>query len=409
MNVKQIVGIDALLASKKYKETKMTLPCALGVTDDGDAFLLDLAKAPHVMIGGMPNEWIGCIMHAIIMSLLQKKDPEELKLVLMDARCVEFAAYETLNSHYLARMPYHEQSIITDVEDAVNALNSLCELMQQRYNLLRQYSARNIADYNDKYNKGEIPPQASHGIMPYYVVMINELGDFMMTVGKKFELPLVKLAQLSRVVGIHVVVSSPLPLTKVFTSAIKATFPCRIGLKTRSLKDSRVILDIPGAEQLSGNDELLIVGGGAPIHIQGAYVDEERDIPSLCTKLTQLYEQCPQAILPALKHKENGSEKNRMSIGEYIFQYADPLFEEVAKLIVESQSASTSLIQRRFCLGYNRVSRLLDMAESAGIVSSTKNDTYMRDVLVADINELMHKLLDIKKKLFKEYERKMFI
>ena len=409
MNEQQNVHIETLLASKRFQETKMTLPCALGVTDEGDAFLFNLTKAPHVIIGGMPNEWIGYTMHAIIMSLLQKNNPEELKLVLIDARGVEFTAYETLNSHYLARMPYLDLSNITNVGDAVDALNALCGLMQERYDLLRRYDARNIANYNDKYNKGEIPLQPAHGIMPYYVVMINELGDFMMTAGKEFELPLAMLAQLSRAVGIHIIVSSHRPLPRVFTGAIKANFPCRIAYKTMTEKDSRIITDFPGAEQLQGKSDLLFVWGGEPIHIHGAYVDEERDIPSLCTKLTQLYEQCPQAILPALNHKENGLEKNRMSIGEYIFQYADPLFEEVAKLIVENQSASTSLIQRRFCLGYNRVSRLLDMTESAGIVSSTKNDTYMRDVLVADTNELMHKLIDIKKKLFKEYERKMFI
>ena len=341
-------------------------------------------------------------MHTILASLLQKKSPKELKLVLIDARMVEFSAYEPLSSRYLAKIPYMEKSSITDVGDAVNALNSLCELMHQRYELLREYGARNIEDYNEKYNKGEIPPQPSHGIMPYYVVMINEIGDFIMTAGKDFEMPLANLAQLARAVGIHIVISTKRPTHSIITGTIKANFPCRIAIKTMTEKDSRLILDFPGAELLSRDGDLLFMGGREPIHIKGVYIDEYNDIPALCTKLTQQYPECPPTLLPVIESDDSRTKMEKGDIGKFVFQYADPLFENVAITIVEFQSASTSLIQRKFRIGYNRAGRLMDMAESAGIVSPPKNGTYLRDVLITDINELKHKLLDIKMDLYKE-------
>lgn len=402
------VGVGTLLASKEYQETNMKLPCALGMTEDGKPFLFDLAKAPHVIIGGMPNEWISNTMHTILASLLQKKSPEGLKLVLIDARMVEFSAYEPLSSHYLAKLPYMEESLLTDIGEAVNALNSLCELMHQRYELLMEYGARNIEDYNEKYNKGKIPPQSSHGIMPYYVVMINEIGDFIMTAGKDFEMPLAKLAQLSRAVGIHIVISTHRLTSDIITGTIKANFPCRIALKTTTEKESRIILGTPGAELFSRDGDLLFMGGSGLVNIQGAYIDEYNDIPALCTKLTQHYPECPPTILPVIESDDSRTKMEIGSIGKFVFQYADPLFENVAITIVEFQSASTSLIQRKFCIGYNRAGRLMDMAESAGIVSPPKKSTYLRDVLITDTNELMRRLLDIKKEIFKEAERNLF-
>ena len=393
------VSIEQMLKIVEYQKTEMKLPCVIGVTDDNKPFLFDLTKMPHVIIAGAPWKGLDNMKNAILMSLLQKKSPEELKLVLIDVRMVDFMAYEMLSSRYLARLPYREDSIISNIQDAINALNSLCELMQERYDLLYKYDARNIEDYNRKYKKGEIPPQTSHGIMPYYVVMINELGDFMMTAGKDFEFPLIRLAQLSRTVGMHIVVSTIRPIIDVINGSIKANFPCRMAFRTRSVSESKIIIDRGGAEYLSDNGDVLFVCyGSEPIHLVVANVDESNDIPALCTKITQQYVNCPQTLLPDLKNNETETKKETKCIGEYVFQYADPLFEEVVKTIVENQFASTSFIQRKYGIGYNRADHLMDMAESAGIVSPLKNNTYVRDVLIADTNELMHKLLEIKKK-----------
>ena len=279
------VAVGALLASRGFQETKMTLPCALGVTDEGKSFLFDLTKMPHVLIGESTGIGKSNTMHAIMASLLQKKSPEELKLVLIDPKRVEFTDYETLSPHYLARLPYLEESIITDVDDAVNALNSLNELMHERYMLLQQYDVMNIKDYNNKYKSGEIPPQDTHGIMPYYVVVIDEVGAFMLTAGREFELPLVSLAQLSRAVGIHIIISSHRPLPSVFPGSIKANFPCRIAFRTATEKDSRIIMDNPGAEQLPGIGTLLFACGGTPILIHGAYVDVDNYLPAMFAQL----------------------------------------------------------------------------------------------------------------------------
>jgi S-DNA-T family DNA segregation ATPase FtsK/SpoIIIE len=237
------------------------------------------------------------------------------------------------------------------------------------------------------------------------VVVINELGDYMMTAGKEFEQPLVSLAQLSRAVGIHVIVSIYRPIPEVLTGSIKANFPCRIAFKTTTERDSRIILDNIGAEQLSGA-EMLFVCGGTPVKVLGVNVDEERDVPILCGKLISQNPPCPQAILPVINNQTK--EKEKIEVGKFVFQYADPLFKDAAKIVVEHQSASTSLIQRSLGIGYNRASRMLDMLESAEIVSPPQNDTYFRDVLIEDTRELMYKLLDIKMELLKQAEKELF-
>ena len=396
-------GLDALLNTKDFLESSMRLPCVIGQTEDCSPCMFDLSKMPHVIIAGKPNESISHTIHAIMASLLHKNSPEELKFVLIDARLVEFTAYKPLSSYYLARLPYLEGPIISDVSDGVNALESLNELMHNRYNLLRDTNCRNIEDYNSKIRSGLLT--TDQGILPYYVVVINELGDYMMTAGKEFEQPLVSLAQLSRAVGIHVIVSIYRPIPEVLTGSIKANFPCRIAFKTTTERDSRIILDNIGAEQLSGA-EMLFVCGGTPVKVLGVNVDEERDVPILCGKLISQNPPCPQAILPVINNQTK--EKEKIEVGKFVFQYADPLFKDAAKIVVEHQSASTSLIQRSLGIGYNRASRMLDMLESAEIVSPPQNDTYFRDVLIEDTRELMYKLLDIKMELLKQAEKELF-
>ena len=399
----QRVRLDVLLNSKDFQDSSMKLPCVIGVVEDDSPCIFDLSKAPHVIISGKPNEGICNTVHAIMNSLLMKKCPEELKFVLIDARFVEFTAYKTLSSLYLARMPYLEDPIISDASDGVNALTSLNELMHIRYNILRDTNCRNVEDYNSKIRSGKLT--TDQGPLPYYVVVINELGDFMMTVGKEFEHLLTSLAQLSRAVGIHVIVTTHRPMPEVLTGSIKANFPCRIAFKTLSERDSRIIIDNRGAEELSC-EEMLFVCGGTPVKAFGVNVDEGRDIPILCGKLISQYPTSTQAVLPIVNNQVK--EKVPIEIGKFVFQYADPLFKDAAKIIVENQSASTSLIQRSLGIGYNRASRMLEMLESAEIVSSTKNGTYYRDVLIEDTRELMYKLLDIKMELLKQAEKELF-
>ena len=397
------VRLDTLLNSKDFLESSMRQPCIIGQAEGNNPCMIDLSKMPHVIIAGNPNEGICNTIHAIMASLLLKNSPEELKFVLVDARFVEFTAYKPLSSLYLARLPYLEEPIISDVSDGVNALESLNELMHRRYNLLRDTNCRNIDDYNSKIRSGKLTTDL--GILPYYVVVINEFGDFMMTAGKGFEQPLVSLAQLSRAVGIHVIVSTYRPLPEILTGSIKANFPCRIAFKTTTERDSRIILDNIGAEQLSGA-EMLFVCGGVPTKVLGVNVDEDRDIPILCGKIISQNPPCTQAVLPIVNIQTK--EKEKIEVGKFVFQYADPLFKDAAKIVVENQSASTSLIQRSLGSGYNRASRLLDMLESAEIVSTPKNGTYFRDVLIEDTRELMYKLLDIKTELLKQAEKELF-
>ena len=399
----QKVGLDALLNSKDFLESSMRLPCIIGQAEDNSPCMFDLSKIPHVIIAGKPNEGICNTIHVIMASLLLKNSPEELKFVLIDARFVEFTAYKPLSSHYLARLPYLEDPIISDVSDGVNALESLNELMHIRYNLLRDTNCRNIDDYNSKIKSGKLTND--QGILPYYVVVINELGDFMMTAGKEFEQPLASLAQLSRAVGIHIIVSTYRPIPEVLTGSIKANFPCRIAFKTATEREARIILDNTGVDQLS-DAEMLFVCGGAPIKVLGVNVNEDRDIPILCGKLISLNAPCPQAILPVVNNQTK--EKEKIEVGKFVFQYADPLFKDAAKIVVENQSASTSLIQRSLGISYNRASRILDMLESAEIVSTPKNGTYFRDVLIEDVRELMYKLLDLKMELLKQAEKELF-
>ena len=304
------MSINALLATDEYQKSTMMLPCAIGVTEKNEPFLFDLAKMPHVLIGGATGTGKSNTMHAILASLLQKKSPEELKLVLIDPKKVEFTDYESLSSNYLARLPYHEtdESIVTNIEDAVNALHSLNELMDERYSLFQKYGCRDIKDYNEKLKKGSIPLQSSNGILPYYVVMIDEYGDFMMTAGADFERPLTRLAQRSRAVGIHIIIATQRVTNNVITVAIKAIFPHRIAVKTMSKKASKLILDWPGAEQLSGNGDLLINCGGEPIYVRGAFVDVFNDIPALCIKLGLQYPNYMPTLLPCHKRETERAE-----------------------------------------------------------------------------------------------------
>lgn len=374
------VSIEAMLKTEEYQNTEMKLPCILGVTENNKPFLFDLTKC-HMLIAGTPGQGMRNVIHSILLSLLHKKSPSELKLVLIDSRMVEFAEYEPLATQYLAKMPYMEEPIISDMQDAVNAINSLRKLMDVRYEFLLKNDARNIEDYNDKYKKGLISSQPFHGIMPYYVVMIDDYGDYMMTVGKEFELPLAMLAQLARAVGIYIVIATPRPVSRVINGTIKANFPCRIATKVMSELDSKLIINKPGAERLSDTG-LSYVCDGEHVKIQSVHVDEFNDVPHACRYLASKYPDCSQTQLPVDKNFEK--KKTELSINKsaqiedviekiksngYTFEYSEPLLEKAAKTVVEMQSTSISILQRKLCIGYNRASRLMDLLETIGLLN----------------------------------------
>ena len=376
-----IVSMESILNSKKFQETKMELPIALGKTITNEVFMVDLAKIPHLLVAGATGQGKSVGLNAIITSLLYKKHPNELKLVLIDPKKVEFSVYSRIANHFMAAVSDEEEPIITDVTKVVRTLNSLCVLMDSRYDLLKKAGARNIKEYNQKYINHKLKLTDGHEYMPYIVVIIDEFGDLIMTAGKEVELPIARIAQLARAVGIHMIIATQRPTTTIITGNIKANFPGRIAFKVTSAIDSKTILDRTGANQLIGRGDMLYLNGNEPVRVQCAFVDT----PEI-ERINEYISSQPGPIEP-LELPEPANDEGTAGGGNVDARNLDPYFEEAAHAIVLSQQGSTSMIQRRFSIGYNRAGRLMDQLEAAGIVGAAQGSK-PREVLLQDENQL---------------------
>ena len=377
-----IVSMESILNSKKFQESKMELPCAMGKTITNEVFMFDLAKMPHLLVAGATGQGKSVGLNAILTSLLYKKHPAELKIVLVDPKMVEFSIYSNIDKHFLAKVPDDDASpIITDTSKVVRTLNSLCVEMDSRYELLMAAGERNIKDYNKKFIERRLNPELGHKFMPYIVVVIDEYGDLIMTAGKEIELPIARIAQKARAVGIHMIIATQRPTTNIITGTIKANFPARIAFKVSQGIDSKTILDRMGANQLIGRGDMLFLQGNDPIRVQCAFVDTP-EVAAINQFISQqqgypcTYE-LPEPVL------DDGTDDAGGSSGEFDVQHIDPLFEDAARLIVTHQSGSTSLIQRRHAIGYNRAGRLMDQLEKAGVVGAA-HGSKPREVLIQD-------------------------
>ena len=385
----QIVSIESILNSKKFKESDFELPIALGKTNTNEVYMTDLAKMPHLLVAGATGQGKSVGLNAIITSLLYKKHPSELKIVLVDPKKVEFSIYAPLEKHFLAKVADDEDPIITDVTKVVRTLKSLCQEMDDRYALLKRAACRNIKEYNAKFKSRQLNPENGHRFLPYFVIIIDEFGDLIMTAGKEVEVPIARIAQLARAVGMHMVIATQRPTTNIITGTIKANFPARMAFKVMSQIDSRTILDQSGANQLVGKGDMLIISGGAmPVRVQCAFIDTP-EVLRINEYISQQQGYLTAYELPDVPmDDEGGSSGGGIDEGEKL----DSLFEEAARLIVVHQSGSTSLIQRKFAIGYNRAGRLMDQLERAGIVGGI-NGAKPREVLCAD-EAALQRILD---------------
>lgn len=379
-----IVSMESILNSKKFQETTMDLPLAIGKTITNEVYMVDLAKIPHLLVAGATGQGKSVGLNTIITSLLYKKHPNELKIVLVDPKKVEFSVYAPIADHFMATVAGNEdEPIITDVTKVVNTLNSLTTLMDARYDLLKIAGARNIKEYNQKLVNHQLDLTKGHEYMPYIVVIIDEYGDLIMTAGKEIELPITRIAQLARAVGIHMIIATQRPTANIITGSIKANFPGRMAFKVSSMTDSRTILDQSGANQLIGRGDMLILDGNQPVRVQCAFVDT----PEIEVVNKYIAEQPgPQAPLE-LPEPKTEAQVGGIGNGNSDIQNLDPFFEEAAHAIVISQQGSTSMIQRRFSIGYNRAGRLMDQLQAAGIVGEAQGSK-PRDVLITDENSL---------------------
>lgn len=382
----QIVSMQSVISSKKFQESTFELPVALGKTITNEVFIFDLTKMPHLLVAGATGQGKSVGLNAIITSLLYKKHPSEMKMVLIDPKMVEFNIYSTIEKHYLAKLPDEEKAIITDVSKVTQTLNSLTKEMDDRYELLMRAHVRTIKEYNEKFIKRRLNPNNGHRYMPYIVVVIDEFGDLIMTAGKEIEMPIARIAQKARAVGMHMVIATQRPTTNIITGTIKANFPARMAFRVTSQIDSRTILDMSGANQLIGRGDMLFSQGSNLIRIQCAFVDtpEVEEISQYIGK-QRGYEN-------AFALPEIISDTSEDKTGSVDLQERDALFDEAARLIVVHQQGSTSLIQRKFSIGYNRAGRLMDQIEAAGIVGPAQGSK-PREVYIMDEYSL-EKLLD---------------
>lgn len=374
----EIVSMRGIIASKKFQESKYALPVALGRTISNETYTFDLTKMPHLLVAGATGQGKSVGLNAIITSLLYKKHPSQLKFVMVDPKKVELSIYSVIEKHFLAKLPGEDDAIITETSKVVNTLNSLCIEMDSRYDLLKEAQVRNIKEYNDKFIKRQLNPNKGHKYLPYIVVVVDEFADLIMTAGKEVEQPIARIAQLARAIGIHMIIATQRPSTNIITGVIKANFPARIAFKVASMIDSRTILDSPGANQLIGRGDMLISVGSEMTRVQCAFVDTpEVDAVTAHIARQQSY---PSALaLPEYVPEVEGSS----GVSEADLGVKDPLFEEAARLVVNTQQGSTSSIQRRFSIGYNRAGRIIDQLEAAGIVGPFEGSK-ARQVLIPD-------------------------
>jgi DNA segregation ATPase FtsK/SpoIIIE, S-DNA-T family len=381
---KSIVSMKTLLSSEKFQNNNFSLPIAIGKKIDNENFIVDLASMPHLLMAGATGQGKSVGLNAILVSLLYKKHPSQLKFVLVDPKKVELSIYKTIENHFLAKLPGEEDAIITDTKKVVHTLNALCIEMDNRYDLLKEAGCRNIKEYNEKFVSRKLNPEKGHQFLPFIVLVVDEFADLIMTAGKEVEMPIARLAQLARAVGIHLIIATQRPSVNIITGTIKANFPARIAFKVSSKIDSRTILDAGGAEQLIGKGDMLISYNGDIVRLQCAFVDT----PEVDKIVDFIAEQrgYPQPFLLPEYIDEKELEGKDFDMGD-----KDPLFEDAARLIVASQVGSTSLLQRRMKLGYNRAGRLMDQLEAAGIVGGNQGSK-ARDVLVkteADLQQML--------------------
>ena len=385
----QIVSMREVLNHEKFRKAKMDLPIALGKTINNEVFVADLAKMPHLLVAGATGQGKSVGINAIIISLLYKKHPSQVKLVLIDPKKVELFPYSRLEHHFLGFLPGQDEPITTETNRVIHTLNSLCIEMDQRYDLLKKASARNIKEYNEKFVARRLNPEKGHRFLPFIVLVIDEFADLIMTAGKEVELPIGRLAQLARAIGIHLVIATQRPSVNIITGVIKANFPARIAYKVTAKVDSRTILDGGGADQLIGRGDMLLSVGGEMVRLQGAFVDTP-EVERAIDFIAQQQGYPEPYLLPEFHGDEDLQGSATLS-----YRDLDDMFEEAARLIVGQQHGSTSMIQRRLKLGYNRAGRIMDQLEAMGIVGPSEGSK-AREVLVYDEIELERYLQDIK-------------
>lgn len=376
---KSIVSMESVINSRVYQESKMELPCAVGKTISNEVFMFDLAKAPHLLVAGATGQGKSVGLNAIVTSLLYKKHPSELKIVMVDPKKVEFSIYSPIENHFLARLEEEEDCIITDVQKVVKTLNSLCQLMDTRYDLLKRAHVRNIKEYNEKFKNRQLNPEHGHEYMPYIVVIVDEFGDLIMTAGKEVELPICRIAQLARAVGIHMIIATQRPQASIISGAIKTNFPTRIAFKVASMMDSRVILDRGGANQLIGKGDMLYLQGGEPVRVQCAFVDTP-EVNDICHYIAAQQGFLHPMYLPEVADAEGDGGAGMGTVDK---GHLDPMFGDVAKFVVNNQSGSTSMIQRNFSIGYNRAGKIMDQLEKMGVVGAQVGSK-PREVIIKD-------------------------
>ena len=378
---KEVVSMYSVIKTVKFQECNYELPVVLGRTIQNDTFIIDLAKMPHLLVAGATGQGKSVGLNAIVSSLLYRKHPAELKFVMVDPKKVELSLYSKLERHFLAKMESEEEAILTDTQKAVYTLNALCVEMDERYNLLRLASVKKISEYNAKFTSRRLNPNKGHRFMPYIVVIIDEFADMIMTAGRDVEVPITRLAQLARAIGIHLVIATQRPDVKVITGLIKANFPARIAFRVSSMIDSRTILDQPGANQLIGRGDMLVSINGEVTRVQCAFIDTP-EIEAITEFIGNQKGYGTAYELPDYVPEGDSSNSKNADMSQL-----DTMFEEVARSVVIGQQGSTSAIQRRFSIGYNRAGRIMDQLEGAGIVGRAEGSK-PREVLVYDVQTL---------------------
>lgn len=372
----EVVSMRSILSSKKYQESTADLPIALGKTISNETYMIDLAKMPHILVAGATGQGKSVGVNVIITSLLYKKHPSQLKFVFIDPKKVELNLYSVIEKHYLAKLPDEEEPVITDIQKVKTTLNSINVEMDARYDLLKKAHARNLKEYNKKFISRKLNPEKGHKFMPYIVVIIDEFADLIMTAGKEIELPIARIAQLARAVGIHMIIATQRPSVTIITGVIKANFPARIAFKVASMIDSRTILDQPGANQLIGKGDMLISANSDVSRVQCAFVDTP-EVERICAFIAEQRGYPTAFLLPEYVGDEEPGP------GQVDLNNTDEMFEDAARIVVMNQMGSTSMIQRKFSIGYNRAGRIMDQLEAAGIVGPSEGSK-ARQVLLQD-------------------------
>jgi DNA segregation ATPase FtsK/SpoIIIE, S-DNA-T family len=383
----EIVSMKSILSSERFQNSKFELPIAIGKTISDESYILNLAKLPHILMAGATGQGKSVGLNAILTSLLYKKHPSEIKFVLVDPKKVELTLYEKIERHYLAKLPDSEEAIITDTRKVVRTLNSLCIEMDNRFNLLKDAQVRNVGEYNEKFITRKLNPNNGHHYLPYIVLVVDEFADLIMTAGKEVETPLTRLAQLSRAIGIHLIIATQRPTVNIITGTIKANFPCRIAFRVVSKIDSRTVLDTNGADQLVGRGDMLLATGSDIIRLQCAFIDIHE-----LERLTSFIGE--QRAYPDAYHLPEYYEEEDKIAEDIDPSERDEFFEQAAHIIVQSQHGSTSLIQRKLKLGYNRAGRIIDQLEAAGIIGPFEGSK-ARDVRIKDeigLEQLLQRL-----------------